>query len=84
MEVRARRFAVNRGELRPELHAVAAPVFGFDGTVVAAIGVAGPSSRLTEPRIAELVELVMAAAAGVSHAMGGGRASAAGWTGGRR
>jgi IclR family KDG regulon transcriptional repressor len=84
VEVRAGGFAVNRGELRPELHAVAAPVFGFDGTVAAAIGVAGPSSRLTEPRITELVELVMAAAAGVSHAMGGGRASAAGWTGGRR
>ncbi len=62
--IRAVGYAVNRGELRPELHAVAAPVFGLDDTVVAAIGVAGPSSRLTEARMAELADLVMSVGVG--------------------
>ena len=77
-DVRALGYAVNRGELRPELHAVAAPIFGLDDAVVAAIGVAGPSNRLTETRMAELADLVMSVAATVSHAMGGRRASGAG------
>jgi DNA-binding IclR family transcriptional regulator len=83
-DVRVAGYAVNRGELRPDLHAVAAPVFGLDDTVVAAIGVAGPSSRLTESRMAELADIVMGVASSVSHAMGGGPTTGDGQRGRRR
>lgn len=82
--IRAVGYAINRGELRPELHAVAAPIFGLDDTVVAAVGVAGPASRLTEARLAELADLVTNAAAAVSRSLGGGPPSRTGHLDGRR
>lgn len=44
--IRRRGYAVTRGELEIGLDAVAAPVHGFDGDVIAALGVSGPSARL--------------------------------------
>jgi IclR family acetate operon transcriptional repressor len=44
--IRRRGFAVSREELEIGLDAVAVPVRGLDGPVVAALGVSGPSSRL--------------------------------------
>jgi DNA-binding IclR family transcriptional regulator len=45
--IRRRGFAITREELEIGLDAVAAPVLGRDGTVVAALGVSGPSPRLS-------------------------------------
>ena len=69
-EIRARGYAVNRGEFRAELFAVASPVFGLGDGAVAAIGVAGPASRFTEPRIEALSVLVRDAATTVSRTLG--------------
>jgi IclR family transcriptional regulator, acetate operon repressor len=44
--IRRRGYAVARDELEIGLDAVAAPVRGADGDVVAAVGVSGPSARL--------------------------------------
>ncbi len=46
--VRAAGFAVTRDELEVGLAGVAAPVFGPDGAVVAAVGVSGPTARLKD------------------------------------
>ena len=46
-------FAVSHGEREEGLSAVAVPVLGRSGTVVAALGLSGPSLRFTESRIAE-------------------------------
>ena len=45
-EVRARGYALDRGEHEAEVRCVAAPVFDADGTVIAAISVSGPASRM--------------------------------------
>jgi DNA-binding IclR family transcriptional regulator len=45
-EIRSQGFASTRSELEVGLDAVAAPVFGRTGDVVAALGVSGPSARL--------------------------------------
>ncbi len=47
-ETRRRGFAITRDELEIGLSGVAAPVFGHDDTVVATIGVSGPTARLEE------------------------------------
>ncbi|HET7305389.1 MAG TPA: IclR family transcriptional regulator [Segeticoccus sp.] len=47
-EVRERGYATTSGDFEEGLDAVAAPVHGPDGVVNAAIGVSGPSFRLTE------------------------------------
>jgi len=44
-------------------------VFGLGDVVVAAIGIAGPASRFTEPRIEELANAVRDAALIVSRAL---------------
>jgi DNA-binding IclR family transcriptional regulator len=50
-------YAVTRDELEPGLSAVAAPVRGRDGTVIAALGLSGPSARLasTTPQLGQLL-----------------------------
>jgi len=77
-EIRTRGYAVNRGELRADLYAVAAPVFGLGDRIAAAIGVAGPGNRFTEPRIRELAGPVREAALVVSRALGAGTGAGSG------
>ncbi len=57
-------------ELEQGLNAVAAPVFGPDGTVVAAVSASGPSFRLTQQRIPAVADVVCAAAAEISVSLG--------------
>ncbi|XES00175.1 IclR family transcriptional regulator C-terminal domain-containing protein [Streptomyces sp. S1D4-11] len=57
-------------ELERGLNAVAAPVFSFNGQVVAALSASGPSFRLTEQRLAEASAAVQAAAEKISDRLG--------------
>jgi DNA-binding IclR family transcriptional regulator len=55
-------YSVNMGEYRADVGGVAAPIFDSDGKNVAAIGISGPTSRLTKPLIKEFVAIVVASA----------------------
>src|SRR5579859_2238686 len=68
--VRARGYAVTDEELEPGLIAVAAPVRGFDGGVVAALSVSAPAARMTRDRLAAAAGHCVAEAAGLSAALG--------------
>jgi IclR family acetate operon transcriptional repressor len=57
--VRARGWASTLDELELGLAAVAAPVHGPDGSVVAALSISGPTIRLTSERIAKLAPLLV-------------------------
>ncbi|MGZ5369202.1 IclR family transcriptional regulator [Aeromicrobium sp.] len=46
--VRNQGFAITRGELEEGLDGLAAPVFGVDGNVLAALGVSGPAFRIDD------------------------------------
>src|SRR5437899_692920 len=50
--VRARGYAVTDEELEPGLIAVATPIRGYDGTVVAALSVSGPTTRMSRDELA--------------------------------
>lgn len=52
-EAAAAGYAVSHGEREDGLSAVAAPIVGRSGRVVAALGLSGPSVRFSEQRIAE-------------------------------
>jgi IclR family acetate operon transcriptional repressor len=67
---RARGYAYTIEELEVGLNAVAAPVRGPSGEVVAAVSVAGPAYRVTKERIPELARAVVEAGAEISRRMG--------------
>jgi IclR family acetate operon transcriptional repressor len=68
--VRAERFAAAVDELEPGLTALAAPVTGPTGDVIAALSISGPTLRLTPPRVAELRPVLTTQAGALSARLG--------------
>ena len=69
-EVRRRGYAVTNEELEPGLVAVAAPVYRDGATVVAALSVSGPASRLTRARVPGVAARCMTEARALSAVLG--------------
>jgi IclR family KDG regulon transcriptional repressor len=69
-EIRRRGYAIDDGESEDGLVGIAAPVFGSDNRVAAALVVAGPRQRLSPDRWAEIGPVVIAAATEISTALG--------------
>lgn len=76
--VRRRGYASNIGEWVDEVIGVSAPVFGPDGRVTGALGVAGPGTRLKAARVPEIGALVRGTAKRVSSLLGARGATEAG------
>ncbi|HUO69681.1 MAG TPA: IclR family transcriptional regulator [Solirubrobacteraceae bacterium] len=57
-------------ELEPGLAAIAAPVRGARGDVIAALSITGPTLRLTPARIRELQPILISEARSLSHRLG--------------
>jgi DNA-binding IclR family transcriptional regulator len=68
--VRARGYAVTDEELEPGLIAIAAPVFRYDGAVVAALSVSAPTSRIRRDIATAVARRCVEEAAGLSSALG--------------
>ena len=68
--VRARGYAVTDEELEPGLIAVAAPVRGYDGAVVAALSVSAPTTRMSTDSVATAAGYCTEEAAGLSAVLG--------------
>lgn len=59
-------YAVSHGERDEGLSAVAVPIVGRSGTVVAALSLSGPTVRFTEDRVADFIKDLQAAAAQIT------------------
>ncbi|HYC73061.1 MAG TPA: IclR family transcriptional regulator [Opitutaceae bacterium] len=66
-----RGYSLDNEEFHPGVRCVAAPVFGSDGAVVAAIGITASTHRFTEKRIPEMAAAVRTHAAELSRLIGG-------------
>ena len=69
-QVRRDDFAEAIDELETGLAAIAAPVRGAGGSVVAALSITGPTVRMTPPRIAELRPILIDEARALSRRLG--------------
>ncbi|MDQ3865295.1 MAG: IclR family transcriptional regulator, partial [Actinomycetota bacterium] len=76
-DVRARGYATAVDELEDGLAAVAAPVFGSDGAVVAALSISGPSVRLTSERMDAVIPYLQEESDALSARLGYTRRGAA-------
>jgi DNA-binding IclR family transcriptional regulator len=63
-------YATSFGELEAGLNAVAVPVRGEDGAVLAALSASGPAYRVSEERINEILPDLEQAGAELSRRMG--------------
>jgi DNA-binding IclR family transcriptional regulator len=68
--VRAQGYGVTEGELEVGLNAIAAPVHGPDGQIIAALSMSGPTYRMSSDVMPELAARVVAAAAEISRRLG--------------
>ena len=59
-----------RARARIRLVAVAAPIYGYDGSVVAALSVSAPASRMTRDGLAATAGQCVEEAAGLSAVLG--------------
>ncbi len=67
---RKRGFSLDNEEFHPGVRCLAAPVFGSDGSVIAAIGITAATVRFTKERIPEMAGKVRAIAGELSRLMG--------------
>lgn len=63
-------YAVSFRDPEPDLNSVSVPIFGAGEQVVAALMLAGPSSRLTDKRVRQYLPALLGAAAVVGRAVG--------------
>src|SRR5829696_1725792 len=68
--IRERGYSTAADELEVGLSALAAPVFGADGTCLAAISISGPTLRLTKSRMEQLAPALMREAQQLSTRLG--------------
>jgi len=68
--VRTRGYAVTDEELEPGLIAVATPIRGYDGAVVAALSVSGPTNRMTRDGVPAIAGYCAEEAAALSAVLG--------------
>jgi IclR family KDG regulon transcriptional repressor len=73
-EIAQRGYATNYEESEAGLRAIAAPVFGAEDEVIAAIGIAGPVQRLTKKTLLSFLPALGNAAESISARMGDTRA----------
>lgn len=74
-EVGEKGYVARRNTLEPDVTAIAAPVFGAGGRIVAAFSITGPSFRITDRDIARFGPLVATQAALASAELGAPQAS---------
>ena len=65
-----RGFAVTRRTIEPDVTAIAAPVHGRDGSIIAAINVVGPSYRISDADVDRFGAAVTEAARAISRDLG--------------
>lgn len=68
--IREQGYSIDDEELENGIRAIAAPILDHDGEMIAAMSILGPTNRMIQDRIPELVDSLVKAAAEISHRLG--------------
>ena len=68
-DIREQGYALDFEEREEGVRCLAAPVFGPDGRILAAVSISGPASRLDETRLQELIPHITRVADKFSHSL---------------
>jgi IclR family acetate operon transcriptional repressor len=71
VRIRARGYSLDDEQVATGLRCIAAAVLDEHGAALAAVSIAGPTSRLTDHRLSRLAETVIAASDAVTRDFGG-------------
>lgn len=63
-------YALNRGEFKSEVSAIAAPIHDYRGIAIAALSISGPSTRYTDEHVKRLIPIVLRATEEISRQLG--------------
>jgi len=69
-EIRVRGYAIDDEEIEQGLRCVAAPIRDHSGAVIAAVSISGPTTRVTDANLADLVKAVQGCARTISRDLG--------------
>jgi IclR family acetate operon transcriptional repressor len=69
--IREQGYALDSEEMEEGVRCLAAPVFGPDGRVLAAISISGPAGRMDQERLRELIPHIKRIAAGFTESLNG-------------
>ncbi|HEM8303834.1 TPA: DNA-binding transcriptional regulator KdgR, partial [Providencia rettgeri] len=69
-EIRARGFAITRGELTAGIGAIAAPIFSQQGECIAALSISLPLSRFSDEKEHNMTEQLLQATQRISRQLG--------------
>lgn len=73
--IRQEGYALDWGEREEHVRCIAAPIFNYEGKIVASVSISGPSTRITSYYMKnELVDIITSTAADISKKMGYNRA----------
>lgn len=68
--IKAAGYAMSSGEIEHAVQAVAVPVFGYEGEVMAGLSIVGPSVRMDETRRSTFLQLLRETSATISQSLG--------------
>jgi len=69
-EIRNRGYALSFEERIPGSSSIAAPIFDYQGNVIASISISGPITRFTKEKISFYISLIKKAAEDISQSLG--------------
>ncbi len=69
-QIREQRYSMDCEEFEPGICAVSAPIYNAEGTMIAAMSIPSPASRVTPERVQEMADALIEAAQAVSRRMG--------------
>ncbi|WHH59278.1 IclR family transcriptional regulator [Petroclostridium sp. X23] len=69
-KIRKNGYSIDNEEIEIGLRCIAAPIFDYKGELLGGISISGPSTRMTDERIVELIEPLKSTASKISKSLG--------------